>query len=354
VYYTSLNVGGIDFAIIEDRKFKTGPAGLIRHGGPRPDHIEDPDYDPATVDVPEAELLGERQLRFLREWGQDWTGATMKAVLSQTIFGGGAHIHGRHDNRLVADLDSNGWPQSGRAAALGEMRRCFALHIAGDQHLATVIHHGINDWEDAIWSFCVPSIVNYYGRWWWPLEPPMAADEAAFKPPPLSSGAGTLPFIGRYFDGFRNKLTMHAYANPTPDNHNAAGYGLVRFRKSTREIIIECWPRYVDMTQPGARQFPGWPVTIHQLDNYARRPVAYLPTLRIQGADDPVVQIIDEERNEPVYTLRIQGRTFRPRVFKEGPYTIRVGEDAYTRTMLSISSLKDGEEKAVAVDLTPE
>ena len=29
VYYTSLNVGGVDFAIIEDRKWKTGPAGLV-------------------------------------------------------------------------------------------------------------------------------------------------------------------------------------------------------------------------------------------------------------------------------------------------------------------------------------
>jgi hypothetical protein len=50
----------------------------------------------------------------------------------------------------LADLDSNGWPQSGRARALKEIRRCFALHIAGDQHLATVIHHGVNSWEDAI------------------------------------------------------------------------------------------------------------------------------------------------------------------------------------------------------------
>ena len=51
------------------------------------------------------------------------------------------------------------------------MRKSFALHIGGDQHLATVIHHGIDDYGDANWSFCVPSIVNYYNRWWWPLVP---------------------------------------------------------------------------------------------------------------------------------------------------------------------------------------
>ena len=32
--------------------------------------------------------------------------------------------------------------------ALIEMRKAFALHIAGDQHLATIIHHGVNDWNE--------------------------------------------------------------------------------------------------------------------------------------------------------------------------------------------------------------
>ncbi len=334
VYYTSLRVGGIDFAILEDRKWKTGPAGLLRHGGPRPDHITDPGYDRASIDVPEAQLLGERQLNFLRDWGQNWTGVTMKAVLSQTIFAGGAHIHGQNNNRVVADLDSNGWPQSGRAAALREMRRCFAFHIAGDQHLATVIRHGINDWEDAICSFCVPSIVNFYGRWWWPLEPSIRHDPAS-----------PLPFTGRYFDGLGNKITMLAYANPTPENHNAAGYGIVRFRKPTREIEVECWPRQVDVSKPGTRQHPGWPITLGQLDNYGRKPIAYLPTLRIDGQDNPVVQIVDEELDEPVYTLRIRGNTFRPMVFKHGRYTVRV--DA--RTFEGIPSLKEGETKEMVI-----
>ncbi|HSW46772.1 MAG TPA: hypothetical protein VLM89_14520 [Phycisphaerae bacterium] len=342
VYYTSLIVGGIDFAIIEDRKWKTGPAGLLAHDGPRPDHIADPHYDRAAIDVPEAQILGERQIRFLRDWGQEWAGAVMKTVLSQTIFAGGAHIHGRHNNRVAADLDSNGWPQSGRAAALREMRRCFALHIAGDQHLPTVIYHGVNDWEDAVWSFCVPPIVNYYGRWWWPLEPPLNHDLA-----------NALPFTGRYFDGFGNKLTMLAYANPTPDNHNAAGYGLVRFRKSTREVTFECWPRHVDVTRPEARQFSGWPITINQLDNYGRKPIAYLPTLEITGAKDPVIQVIDEELNEPVYTLRIQGRTFRPKVFKKGAYTIRVGEGNAAQTLKSVKTLGKDERKTLDVTIIP-
>jgi len=327
VYYTSLTWGGIGFAIIEDRKWKTGPFGLVPQMGPRPDHITDPNYDRQAIDVPEARLLGERQLKFLREWGQDWSGQEMKVVLSQTIFAGAAHIHGRHNNRLVADLDSNGWPQSGRARALREIRRFFGFHIAGDQHLATVIHHGINDWEDAISSFCVPSIVNYYGRWWWPLEKPMNHDPN-----------NPLPFTGRYYDGLGNKLTMLAYANPTPRNHNAAGYGLVRFKKSTREITIECWPRYVDVTDPSAKQFTGWPITIRQEDNYGRKPMGYLPTIEVSGMKDPVIQVVDEYLNEPVYTIRIKGTTWRPKVFRQATYTIRVGEGDRVKVFRGVES----------------
>jgi len=342
VYYTALNVGGIDFAIIEDRKWKTGPNGLVPQQGPRPDHINDPDYDRAAVDVPEAELLGERQLRFLRAWGQDWQGVEMKAVLSQTIFGGGAHLHGNRQNRLVADLDSNGWPQSGRAAALREFRRCFALMLGGDQHLATVIHHGINDWEDAGWSFCCPSIWNYYGRWWWPLAEPQAHDSQ-----------NPLPWTGRYFDGLGNKLTMRAYANPTAENYNAAGYGLVRFRKSSRTMVFECWPRFVDVTQAGATQFPGWPITIGQEENYGRKALGWLPKLEIRGAANPVVQVIDEYNGEVVYTLRIRDSSWTPKVFRAGRYTVRVGEAPHARPFTGIESSPQPDGRVLEVTLMP-
>jgi hypothetical protein len=46
---------------------------------------------------------------------------------------------------------------------------------------------------------------------------------------------------------------------------------------------------------------------------------------------DPVVQVVDEKNRENVYTLRIQGTTFRPMVFSPGPFTIRVGEPGTTR-----------------------
>jgi hypothetical protein len=41
---------------------------------------------------------------------------------------------------------------------------------------------------------------------------------------------------------------------------------------------------------------------------------------------DPVVQIIEDATGEVAYTLRIKGAEFRPKVLKEGTYTIRVDE----------------------------
>ncbi|MBW7863258.1 MAG: hypothetical protein H3C30_02460 [Candidatus Hydrogenedentes bacterium] len=336
VYYTGMTLGRIGFAIIEDRKFKSGPGGLVPRQGPRPDHILNPDYDPKSVDVAGAELLGERQLSFLNEWGRDWRGADMKAVLSQTIFCGGAHIHGKIGGRLHADLDSNGWPQTGRNRALEEIRRCFAVHIAGDQHLGSIFHHGVEDWEDACYSFCVPSIANLYLRWWEP------------ETPGENRRPGMPEYAGRHLDGFGNRVTCWAAANPSskePANGDklttrAAGFGVVRFLKPKREITFECWPRHVDVLDPKAEQYPGWPMTIGQADNYGRQPVAWLPTLNIKGAENPVVQVVDEADGGVLYTLRINGASFAPKVFKEGTYTVRIGEGDDMKTLTGVTTVK--------------
>ena len=345
VYYTELTWGGISFAIIEDRKWKSGPEGLVPEMGPRPDHVTTPDYDPGVLDVRGAELLGDRQLDFLRAWGQDWTDAEMKVVLSQTVFAGAAHLHGQRDNRVYADLDCNGWPQSGRNEALDLIRRAYALMLCGDQHLGTVIHHGIDDWNDAGWSFCVPSIANLYLRWWAPLDPGK------------NRQPGMCDECGEFLDGLGNKITLWAVANPSPEeNHNklttrAAGFGLVKLDKETRKITIECWPRNVDVTAPDAKQYPGWPITIDQENNYGRKAAAYLPTLKVIGAEDPVVQVIDEADNSVVYTLRIKGASFRPKVFKEGLYTVKVGEGDARKTLKGVEAMPPGEEKSIEVRL---
>jgi hypothetical protein len=248
----------VDFAIIEDRKFKSGPAGKIPQMGPRPDHIRDVNYDPSSVDVEGLTLLGDRQLAFLEDWGNKSEGVLMRAVLSQTGFCGGASRHGSFDNYLHADLDCNGWPQTGRNKALRLIQKAGAVHLAGDQHLATLIHHGIDEFGDGPFAFVAPAIVNnYYRRWWHPLDGKAGLNKDPENP---------LPFTGDYHDGLGNKITMHAYANIDGEKLRD-GFGLIRFNKKEKSVTFESWDRYTDVTKRGARQMPGWPRTIRQVQS---------------------------------------------------------------------------------------
>jgi hypothetical protein len=189
----------------------------------------------------------------------------------------------------------------------------------------------------------VPSIANLYLRWWAPLQEPK------------NHQPGMPPYTGQFLDGLGNKITVWAVANPDPEeNHDklttrAAGFGVVRFNKPKRTITLECWPRNVDITDPEAKQYPGWPKTVDQLDNYAREPAAFLPELKIEGMEEPVVEVIDAQ-GELVYALRIQGNRFRPKVFAPGNYTIRVGEPGQRmREIGNVASVAPGEEADLLV-----
>ena len=329
VYYTRLQVGRVDFAIIEDRKWKTGPRQAKK--------LKEPDT---------PVLLGKRQLDFLRYWAHDWEGTDMKAVLSQTIFV--CADTGREITPdPIQDHDSNGWPADKRNQALRLMRQGFSFHIAGDTHLSTVTHQGIDEWEDAAVSFAVPSIVNYWSRYWRPQYAPVEAMP------------GDLPNLGRYRDGFGNRLTMRAYINPAGElknmehrverddpMHGADGFGVVRFNKRTRDITMESYPRLVDVTQSGKHQYPGWPVTVNQLDNYKRLPAAWLPEISLDGAKNAVFQVLEESSGKLLYSLRSQGQHFQPWVFAAGNYTLRIGE--HPDSMKTLSGLKATKNKSEA------
>ncbi len=321
-YFTRLRVGGIDFAILEDRKFKSGPLGKIPNMGPRPDHITDPSYDRSAINLPGLQLLGERQEKWLASWTEDWTGAQLKCVLSQTAFCGAVHMHGGMNNRLLADLDCNGWPQKGRDAALTIIRRAWAPHICGDQHLAVLAKHGISNYSDGPWGFTSPAIVNtVYGRWWHPL------DEKAGPNPVVGS---PLPWTGDFEDGLGNKISMVAYANPIDNKDElkrADGYGMVRFHKKLRQMTFECWPRFCKATDGDTAQFPGWPVTADYDGNDGRTVVGYLPEMKFDTLKNPVVQVIEQATGEILYTVRVQGDRFQPRIYRDGTHTVKYGKD---------------------------
>ncbi len=303
VYFTALNWGSMSFAVLEDRKFKVGPDSKEARSG-------DPD---------QMILLGERQLDFIEDWTRDWSdGATMKASLTATVFSQ-LHTWRTKGGGIEQDPDTNGWPIPGRNKALKALRKGFTLMIGGDQHLATTAQHGVDDWGDSGWSICVPSIANYFPRSWKPIKTGQ------------NRTPGMTKDMGDFLDGWGNKVTLHAVANPggEPSAHEPAGlhdrmpgYGIIRFNPSTRKIEMSNWPRYA--TTGNGNPYPGWPVTIDQTDNYGRKAVAHLPTIKVTGKQNPVIKVIDESTGEWIYALRINGSTFQPKVFKKGTYTVEV------------------------------
>ena len=343
VYYCEMNLGGISFAIIEDRKWKSAPKALLParlkvvNGWAENSRIN----DPRVYDV-DASLLGDRQMKFLDKWVGDWSNRTiMKSVISQTIFNTIATLPDSAVSDVVVsklritnpgeypdndiptqDMDSNGWPRKARDKALRTIRKGFVFHISGDQHLASTVHYGIDEWGDAGYAICVPSISNYFPRRWFPEQ------GGENRKPGLEKN------LGDFTDGFGNKMTVMAVANPVVTGlkpailyDRSSGYGIIRFNKKTREINIANWPRKSDPDSPDGKPYPGWPIVIDQEDNYGRTAVAWLPDLEFSGTElPPVVRIINEKNGELVYAVRAKEFFYKPKVFDIGSYTIEAGE----------------------------
>ena len=267
VYYGDMVYGGVSFAIIADRQWKSGPEHVDTGSG-RADHVMDPDFDCAALDKPGLVLLGERQEAFLKQWAEDWRGHSLKAVLSQTVFAGVATHHGGFDGYLKADLDCGGWPQTQRNRAVEIMRPSMALHINGDQHLTTLTQYGVEKQRDSNWSFCTPAISAGYPRWWRPDESNMPHENR-----PKHGHANT----GEFLDGLGNKAYVYAVGNPVvgkaPNRYDKAhekgsGFGFITFDTEKKTYFIESFRFLIDATDgKPENQFPGWPVTIQQKEN---------------------------------------------------------------------------------------
>ncbi len=267
VYYGDLVYGGVSFAILGDRQWKSGPEH-VETGSGRADHVSDPDFDASVLDKPGLVLLGERQEEFLKTWSEDWSGHEMKILLSQTVFAGVATHHGKYDGYLKCDLDSGAWPQTARDNAINSIRKSKALHINGDQHLTTLSQYGVEKQRDSNWSFCTPAIAVGYPRWWRPDEVGMAHQNRPDK---------ARPNTGEFIDGFGNKVYVYAVGNPiVPTEKNrykkahqkGSGFGLVTIDTKKKTYALDSFRFLVDATDGKPdNQFPGWPVTIHQKEN---------------------------------------------------------------------------------------
>ena len=267
VYYGDMVYGGVSFAIIADRQWKSGPQ-RVDTGSGRADHLKDPDIDPLRLDKPGLVLLGERQKEFLEKWADDWRGASMKVLLCQTVFAGVATHHGSYNNYLVADLDCGGWPQTERNAAIEMAGKAMPLHINGDQHLTSLAQYGVDEQRDGFWSFCTPAIAAGYPRWW-------RADEVGMEH--TNRPKHGMPHTGEYEDGLGNKVYVYAVGNPEVASkknryerahQKASGFGLVEIDPKAKTYNIHSFRFLIDATDGNPEnEFPGWPVLLHQREN---------------------------------------------------------------------------------------
>ncbi len=85
---------------------------------------------------------------------------------------------------------------------------------AGDNHLPTVAHHGVDEWEDAGVSFTVPSISAGFPREWRPDK--VGHERQGPLPEHVKAlyGGSDPAWIGRYTSAWGHPLTMISVANP--------------------------------------------------------------------------------------------------------------------------------------------
>jgi hypothetical protein len=320
--------GRVSFAILADRYFKSGPQDKVNTWGGRPDHVKDAKYDVTKLDKPGLELLGKRQERFLEDWAGDWRGADFKCVLSQTIFCNLANYHGGGRAFIFADLDSNGWPQTPRNNALRSLRKGFAFHYAGDQHLPSISQYGIDTWGDAGFAFCVPSIAAGYPRSWLPDKEGR---------PVQNRPAPGLANTGEYRDGFGNYVTVYGIGNPADKNRpgrlltghdKSSGHGIVRFDPKELTITMECYRLLFDPNNAKPKdQFPGWPKTIKLADNRGQKIAGHLPEVTApEGVKRPVLRVSQANSGELVYAVRLAMPSVKPWIYAEGVYKVELGD----------------------------
>lgn len=275
VYYTSWQYGGIDFGIIEDRKFKSAPKDILPNEAEVFNgYAQNPNYNRSKIKALEAQLLGERQILFLQNW-LDQKYGKFKVLLSATSFNclqtlpkgtkndeitpnlpipaKGEYIKG---DAMTQDMDSNGFPQNRRDEIVKLLGKRISLHLVGDQHLASVVQYGADNFGDGAFCFAVPALCNIWARRW---HPPVDENH---QPLPNKS-----QYTGNFVDGFGNKMTVHAAVSPHKTGKapaalydRATGYGVVEFDKQTNQITLNCFPR-----DTNNEQYEGFPLTIDNL-----------------------------------------------------------------------------------------
>ncbi|MFT7516248.1 MAG: alkaline phosphatase D [Myxococcota bacterium] len=269
VYFTDFKYANVDFIVLADRQFKDSASDVVPDGAFVNGWAQAINFDNRDADVPGASLLGARQEKFLSAWSKRKDARYQKVVLSQTPFCNLATLPEKAKSgsvlpglpipelneypqgyKFAADTDSGGWPQSARNRAVNMIGAADAIHLAGDQHLGSLLRYT----DSGAYVFTSPAMANTWPRRWWP---PLWGKNPEPDAP---------HYTGDFKDGFGNPITVIAVANPLNTGLEPAslydrmpGYGVIRFAD---EVVFECWPRWVNPTAADAAQFAGWPFTL--------------------------------------------------------------------------------------------
>ncbi len=336
-WHTDLLYGGISFAIISDRMFKSGPE-LVRSGEGRIDHLTKP-VTVGQLEKPELEFLGKAQMNFLEKWALNWKDIDMKVLISQTVFANVGTHHGNEKMFLYGDMDSGGWPKNPKDDVIRLIRKAYAFHITGDQHLPFIVQYSTDQPRDGVYTFCSPSISTGYIRWGQP-----DIEETPFTDRPPHG----LPNTGLYTDGFGNKNYIYAVGNPKDDWRNknryiqaqnkSSGFGIISFNTAERTIKMEAFKFESDFDNPTPHdQYPGWPHTINQTDNDGRSNTYFLPQLNINRPNQ-LVKLMTED-NELINILRLSDTPYQPMVATMGKFNIEIGEGSNVKKLSLESSV---------------
>lgn len=224
-YFTSFVYGNVGFAVLEDRKFKTGPMSIAPSKRKR-----------GTGGA----LLGSEQEAFLKNWARSWRAHRVKVAFSQTIFACVATHSGVDLSRNRYCLDSGAWPHDARNRAVRLLANARALSLHGDMHLGALVRQGVSKFNDAGYAFMVPGTANGFPRAWWPgvrRDEPKAWQR----------------FTGRYYDDTGIPINVIAVGNPEYGSNDlsvfannpaqvafkrGSGYGLVEIDTATQKAKI--------------------------------------------------------------------------------------------------------------------
>ena len=258
-YYTTFTYGGIDFAVLEDRKFKSAAKDVFRQ-------------------TDGLQLLGDTQLRMLEEWAVADDRSPARVVVSQTNY---AKVFTDVKSGVIGkEYDTDGWPKEPRDEAVAVFEKSGALLFTGDQHLSTVVRLKTETGPGVV-QFCQPAA----GCIWWRSFVP--AESERIGPAP---GSDEPDYFGRYTDGFGNVFDVMAVANAgtlesvrrhtnpqnhrlTPEEaaqgigdtqriHRGEGFAVLHVQPDADRITLECWPLDADVKAGSEAMFPDWPLDL--------------------------------------------------------------------------------------------